>query len=254
MTQGIFRKLFPTSMILNKIWNFVNSGNDPGEFPETFSRYWKKSPEKPLSHDPFLGKNIFSWLSTHEIYLEIVSAKKSPESRPKIAKSGKSFPESPPVFLEIVSGICLYGLSKLYVTSHGNLRFFRNRKERRKKFNKSTECTLSFHKCATDQNPKLTESNYPDAISNCAQFVELSQITQSGQFKNLNSCADSWHERAKSVLNGDNGRNEHDSTEISLETPPEISGRNFWCNKNFSKIFFGSTFYRKWTGNENKLT
>ena len=35
------------------------SGNDPGEFPETFSRYWKKFPEKPLSHDPFLGKIFF---------------------------------------------------------------------------------------------------------------------------------------------------------------------------------------------------
>ena len=104
MTQGIFWKLFPRSMILNDIVNIVNLGNDPGEFPETFSRYWKKFPEKPLSHDPFLGKNIFSWVSTHEIYLEIVSGK-SPESRPKIAKSGKSLekvsgisPESPPVF------------------------------------------------------------------------------------------------------------------------------------------------------------
>ena len=46
-------------------------------------------PDLPLSHDPFLGKNIFSWVSTHEIYLEIVSGK-SPESRPRIAKSGKS--------------------------------------------------------------------------------------------------------------------------------------------------------------------
>ena len=36
VTQG---KLFPKSMILNKIWNFGNSGYDPGEFPETFSRY-----------------------------------------------------------------------------------------------------------------------------------------------------------------------------------------------------------------------
>ena len=53
-TQGIFRKLFPKSMILNEIWNFVNSGNDPGEFPETFSRYWKKFPENPLSHAPKL--------------------------------------------------------------------------------------------------------------------------------------------------------------------------------------------------------
>ena len=94
MTQGIFRKLFPKSMIFSKIWNFVNSGNDPGEFPETFSRYWKKFPEKPLSHDPFLGKNIFSWVSTHEIYLEIVSGK-SPESRPKIAKSGKAWKKFP---------------------------------------------------------------------------------------------------------------------------------------------------------------
>ena len=64
-------------------------------------RYWKKFPERPLTHDPFLGKNISSWVSTHEIYLEIVSGK-SPESRPKIAKSGKS--------LEKFSGICLYRL------------------------------------------------------------------------------------------------------------------------------------------------
>ena len=63
-------------------------------------RYWKKFPEKPLTHDPFLGKNISSWVSTHELYLEIVSGKSS-ESRPKIAKSGKVSgisPESLPVF------------------------------------------------------------------------------------------------------------------------------------------------------------
>ena len=56
----------------------------------------KKFPEKPLSHDsfsgnyfqvnfmthdPFLGKNLFSWVSTHKIYLEIVSGI-SPESLP----------------------------------------------------------------------------------------------------------------------------------------------------------------------------
>ena len=51
---------------------------------------------------------------------------------------------------------------------------------RRKKFNKFTECWLGFYKCATDQNPKIIESNYLDAISNCAQFVELSAITQVG--------------------------------------------------------------------------
>ena len=61
-------------------------------------------PEKPLSHDPYLGKNIFLWASTHEIDLEIVSVK-SPASLPEIAKSGKSLvkvsgisPVSPPVF------------------------------------------------------------------------------------------------------------------------------------------------------------
>ena len=36
MSQEIFRKLFPKSMILNEIWNFVNSGNDPGEFLDFF--------------------------------------------------------------------------------------------------------------------------------------------------------------------------------------------------------------------------
>ena len=39
--------LFPKSMNFNEIWNFVNSDNDPGEFPETFARYWKNFPEKP---------------------------------------------------------------------------------------------------------------------------------------------------------------------------------------------------------------
>ena len=37
----------------------------------------------------FWEKNIFSSVSTHEIYLEIVSGK-SPETRPKIAKYEKS--------------------------------------------------------------------------------------------------------------------------------------------------------------------
>ena len=49
---------------------------------------------------------------------------------------------------------------------------------RRKQFNKSTECTLGFHKCAVDQEPKLIESSYPDAISNCAELVGFSQISQ----------------------------------------------------------------------------
>ena len=78
MTQKSFRKLFP----------------DIGKrFRKGFcviTRFWEKK--------------YFSWVSTHEINLEIVSGK-SPESRPKIAKSGKSpekvsgiSPESPPVF------------------------------------------------------------------------------------------------------------------------------------------------------------
>ena len=66
---------------------------------------------------------------------------------------------------------------------------------------------------------------------------ELSFILYSWWKFNLNSCADSWHERAERVLKGDNGGNERDSSEIAQETPPEISRRNFWCNKNFSKFF-----------------
>ena len=58
----------------------------------------------------------------------------------------------------------------------------------------------------------------------------------------LNSCADSWYERAKRVLNGDNGGNERDSSEIAQETRPEISRRNFWCNKNFGEFFLGGRF------------
>ena len=52
----------------------------------------------------FWEKIFFSWVSTHEIYLELVSGK-SPESRLKIAKSGKSLgkvsgtsPEAPRIF------------------------------------------------------------------------------------------------------------------------------------------------------------
>ena len=71
MTQGILRKIFPKSMILNKIRNFVNPGNDSGEFPETISRHWKKFPENPLSHAPKSLKSL----------LEKVS-EKSPESLP----------------------------------------------------------------------------------------------------------------------------------------------------------------------------
>ena len=51
----------------------------------------------------------------------------------------------------------------------------------------------------------------------------------------INSCADSWHERAKRVYNG--GK-ERDSSEIDQETPHEISRRNFWCNKIFRKFFW----------------
>ena len=72
--------------------SWVNSGNDPGE------------------------AYIFSWVSTHKIYLEIVSAK-YPASSLEIVKSGKSFRDIPCVtarFLEIVSGICLYGLIDIH--------------------------------------------------------------------------------------------------------------------------------------------
>ena len=52
---------------------------------------------------PVLGKNIFSWVSTQEIYLEIVSGKSS-KSRPKIAKvsgiSPGSFPENLPLWVK----------------------------------------------------------------------------------------------------------------------------------------------------------
>ena len=87
MTQENFRKLFPDigKSFRKSLW--------------VMTRFWGI---------------YFSWVSTHEIYLEIVSGKFS-ESRPKIAKSGKSFRDIPWVtvrFLEIVSGICLYGLTR----------------------------------------------------------------------------------------------------------------------------------------------
>ena len=64
----------------------------------TQENIWKKFPEKPLR------KNIFSWVSTHEIYLELVSGKSS-ESRPKIAKSGKSFRDIPCVTARLLENI-----------------------------------------------------------------------------------------------------------------------------------------------------
>ena len=163
MTQGIFRKLFPKSKLPNKIWNSENSGNGAEEFPETIStgnfpdiekcfqilkkvsgkasESWPelsitdKGPDfvqRYLSgtrlqsgpiHDPFLWENIFWWVSTHEIDLEIVSVK-SPASLPEIAKSGKSLvkvsgisPVSPPVFgnsfRELPISYRLYGLRPL---------------------------------------------------------------------------------------------------------------------------------------------
>ena len=91
MTQENFWKLFP------------NIGKSFRKSLWVMTRFWEK--------------NIFSWVSTHKIYLEIVSGI-FPESCPKIAKSGRSFRDIPWVtarFLKIVSGICLYGLIRRYV-------------------------------------------------------------------------------------------------------------------------------------------
>ena len=110
------------SVFRSEFYDHMFSVNPYRQIPETISKkrvvtqgkLFPKAILAILGHDPFLGK-IFS-MGSHEIYLEIVSGK-SPESRPEIAKSEKSLekvsgitPESPPVFLEIVSGICLYGL------------------------------------------------------------------------------------------------------------------------------------------------
>ena len=57
-------------------------------------------------------RKLFPDVSTHEIYLEIVSGK-SPESRPKIAKSGKS--------LEKVSGISPESLPGFFGNSFRDL-------------------------------------------------------------------------------------------------------------------------------------
>jgi len=40
-------------------------------------------------------------------------------------------------------------------------------------------------------------------------------------------------------------RNEHDSSKIAQETPPEIQKRIFWCYKNFPKKNFWLKFHRK---------
>ena len=68
MTQENFRKLFP------------DIGKSFRKSLRVMTRFWEKI--------------FFLWVSTHEIYLEIVFGK-SLDSRPKIAKSGKSFRDLP---------------------------------------------------------------------------------------------------------------------------------------------------------------
>ena len=62
--------------------------------------YWKKFPEKSMSHAAFLGKK---WVSTHEIQLEIVY-KKTLSDDPKLRNLEKAWKKSgissvtPPIF------------------------------------------------------------------------------------------------------------------------------------------------------------
>ena len=51
------------------------------------------------------------------------------------------------------------------------------------------------------------------------------------------------HGRAKRLSKSDTAGNKADSLEIAVKTPPEISIRNFLCNKNISKNF------QKWARN-----
>ena len=106
VTQGISRKLFPDFFP-----DFAILGRDSGNFPETFSRYWKKFPKKPLSHDRFW--EYFCMKLTWKWFLENPLSH-APKLQNLEKKSGKSFRDIPLVtarFFEIVSGICLYGLT-----------------------------------------------------------------------------------------------------------------------------------------------
>ena len=145
MTQGIFRKLFPgkfheylplkkyffpktghdseafpITMISNEIWNFVNSGNDPGEFPETFFQILEKVSGKASESWPVFGKKYF-FMGKYSWNLPGNSFRKIPWVTPQNCKiwkkSRKSFRDIPWVtarFLEIVSVICLYRLKHFW--------------------------------------------------------------------------------------------------------------------------------------------
>ena len=65
----------------------------------------------------------------------------------------------------------------------------------------------------------------------------------SQKFKNYNSCVVFWQFFAKRVFLDDNSERRHASKKLFPRTPPEISSRNFWCNKIFQKKNFtgGST-------------
>ena len=56
----------------------------------------------------------------------------------------------------------------------------------------------------------------------------------------FNSCVVFDNFFAKKVFFEDNFQGRHAGTKMFLRTSPEISRRNFWCNKKFQKKFTGS--------------
>ena len=65
------------------------------------------------------------------------------------------------------------------------------------------------------------------------------------------TCAFFWHFSAKEVNFVHIFSCGHGFKKLSTRTPPQISRRIFWCNKNFFGLIFYRKFYRKWTGNDD---
>jgi len=67
--------------------------------------------------------------------------------------------------------------------------------------------------------------------------------------REVNSCVAFWQFFAKRLFFADSFSYDHRINKLSPKTPPEISIRNFWFNKNFRKWNFYREFDREWARN-----
>ena len=120
----------------------------------------------------------------------------------------------------------------------------------------------------TEPPVMLWEKRHRDGLKGYCQyfFIEFKyfQLGSHHQFKTtdedrisilenrqhfINSCVVFWQFFATRVFLDDNSERRHASKKLFPRTPPEISSRNFWCNKNFQKKKFHRRSHRMYTGN-----